>query len=146
MTFVEILSAYYVFGYDGLELQIIEADDLVNDTDWHSSSYGGLAYIFNTNDIDNTMLTHQHSKQIGIGCACNTGVQGSHICVIATVDDAPIRDLHERIPIDQMAVGQDEQCEDRCTWFGDTGWQDAFNTNATYCSDNSMYVDVSGFC
>lgn len=146
MGFAQILSAYYVWNYFDLEFEIIETDYLVNDADWSDSSQMGFAYILTQESINNDMLMYQHEKEMGIGCACNGREDGKHICIIATVDRAPIRDIQERIPINQHALTGEETCSDRCAWFGQTGWDDAFYTNTTYCTDNSMYQDASGFC
>ena len=112
MGFRQILSAYYVWNYFGLEYEIFQSKHIVNDKDL-DDGFNPLAWVLSQTDTDIDLFRYPEKKEMGIGCAC---MGDSYACLVAIADVAPVRDIKERIPTYQEPLASNEQCRDRCAW------------------------------
>lgn len=113
MGFKQVLSAYYVWNYFGLEYEIFETDYWI-DGEWGDNADMVLAHILTQDSWNHGLFLHTQQKEMGVGCACNS--EGEYKCLVAVVDRAPVRDIKERIPTYQEQLGAGEECSDRCEW------------------------------
>jgi len=64
------------------------------------------------------LLISLKDKQIGIACSCapQTSKNQKYICLIATADQAPVRDVKEWVPTYQTVLKGDAKCSSKCTY------------------------------
>lgn len=149
MGFPQILSAYYVWNVLGLNYHIFESKYLFNSTGPHDVH--ALMTILSQDNFDISFLAETQTKQIGIACACTK--DNSYACLIATADQAPTRDIKERVPLYQSFLGDNEKCYQKCNYLkGVPSWYYSFSSTND-CSilrpDGVLvkkFIDKQGFC
>lgn len=103
------------------------------------------------------MFTYLTAKYIGIACACHPKPNHpyNYACLIAIADQAPVRDIKERVPAHQTLLDKEhgEQCFQKCPYLKNVpAPRENFvsTSDCSYVTDQGIQVfgllDESGFC